>query len=70
MKLKTKYLILDNLATTTTLTGVENKVPDNSKYVTTPKCNKLTAEDFAARLAQGDLASKNNNANFDDELIN
>ena len=34
------------------------------KYIITPEFNKLTAKDFAARLAQANLASKNDNANF------
>ena len=32
--------------------------------ITTPEFNKLTAENVAARLAQANLASKNNIANF------
>ena len=31
---------------------------DHDKYITTPEFNKLTAENFAARLAQANLASK------------
>ena len=34
------------------------------KNITTPKFNKLTAENFAARLGEGNLASKNDIANF------
>ena len=41
-----------NLAATTVLTAVENKIPDHSKYITTPEFNKLTAEHFPVRLAQ------------------
>ena len=41
-----------NLAATTVLTAVENKIPDHSKYITTPEFNKLTAEYFPVRLAQ------------------
>ena len=56
---------ITNLATTTTaVTAVENKIPDHSKYVTTPEFNKITAESFTARLAQANLASKNDIANF------
>ena len=36
----------------------------HSKYITCPEFNKLTAESFAARLAQAKLASKNDIANF------
>ena len=55
---------ITNLATTTAVTAVENKIPDHSKYVTTPEFNKITAESFTARLAQANLASKNNIPNF------
>ena len=49
---------------------------DLDKYITTPKFNKLTTENFAARLAQADLPTKNDTANFvkktdfDDKLKN
>ena len=55
---------ITNLPTTTGLTTVENKVPDHSKYITTPEFNKLTAQNFNARLAQANLESKNDIANF------
>ena len=55
---------ITNLTTTTAVTAVENKIPDHSKYVTTPEFNKITAESFTARLAQANLASKNDIANF------
>ena len=55
---------ITNLATTTAVTAVENKIPDHSKYVTTPEFYKITAESFTARLAQANLASKNNIPNF------
>ena len=66
-----------NLATTTTsLIAVENKIPGRSKYITTLEFNKLTAENFAARLPQTNIASKNDIAHFikktdfDDKLKN
>ena len=37
---------------------------DHDKYITTQEFNKLTAGDFTARLAQANLASKNDIANF------
>ena len=37
---------------------------DHDKYITTPEFNKFTAKNFAARLAQANLASKNEIANF------
>ena len=49
VKLKTKLL----------LTG-----HDHDKYITTQELNKLTLENFAARLTQTYLASKNDIANF------
>ena len=56
---KNKILNITKLATTTVLTAV--RVPD---HITTPEFNKLTGENFAARLAQANLASKNDIANF------
>ena len=53
-----------NLAITTALTAVKNKIPDQGKYLTTPKPIKLTAENFAGRLAQVNLASKSHIVNF------
>ena len=50
------------------------KIPDHNKYITSPKFNKNT--NFAARLAQANLESKNDIANFakktdfDDKLKN
>ena len=49
----------------TKISEADNKIPDNSKYVTTDNFNKLTAEDFAARLKQADSVNK---TDFDDEL--
>ena len=36
---------------------MENKIPGNSKYITTQESNKLTVENFAARLKQADLVN-------------
>ena len=55
---------------------IEKKTSDHNydKYITTPEFNKLTAESFAARLAQANLASKSDivnfvkKTNFDDKL--
>ena len=46
---------------------VENKIPDNSKYITTQESNKLMTENFAARLNQVDLVKKKT-TNFDNKL--
>ena len=56
----------------------ENKINDydHAKYITTEEFNKLTADNFTARLAQANLASKDDIANFvkktdfDNELKN
>ena len=59
------------LVTTTVLntkiSEVENKIPNHDKYITTPEFNKLTAENFAARLKQSNLVNK---TDFDNRLIN
>ena len=51
----------------TKISWVENKVPDHAKYITTPEFNKLTAENFTARLKQADQVTK---TDFDNELKN
>ena len=40
------------------------EIPDPDKCIPTQEFNKLTADDFAERLKQVDLASKNNIARF------
>ena len=40
---------------------------DHAKYITTQELNKLTSEKVAARLAQANLASKNDMINFVNE---
>ena len=68
MKLR-KISNTSNLATATVLntkiSEVENKVSDNSKYITTQEFNNLTAESFAARLKQANLVIK---TDFDNKL--
>ena len=46
----------------TEVNEIEKKIADHShdKYNTTPEFNKLTAKNFAARLAQGNLVTKTN----------
>ena len=53
----------------TKINEIENKITNHShdKYITTPEFNKLTAEDFAARLAKENLVIK---INFHDKLKN
>ena len=61
----------------TKLMEIEKKITDHDqyKYITTPEFNKLTAENFAARLKQANLADKTditnfvNNADFDNKLL-
>ena len=61
-EVENKILDTSSLVTTTVLntkiSEVENKIPDNSKYITTQEFNKLTAENFEARLKQADLVNK------------
>ena len=40
------------------ISAVENKILDTVKYISTQEFNKLTAENFAARLKLADLVSK------------
>ena len=51
----------------TKISKTENKIGsdhDHDKYITTQELNKLTSENFTARLKQANLASKNDIANF------
>ena len=54
-EIKNEIPDITNLATSTALTRVWNKIPDHSKNIATPESNKLTAENFTARLAQPNL---------------
>ena len=63
-EVKNKIPNITNLATDTALTAVENKIPDHSKCITSPEFNKLTAENFIARLKQASLATKGDIADF------
>ena len=78
-----KILNVSNLVKTTDyntqVSGIENKITtdhNHFKYFTTQEFNQLTSENFAARLAQVNLASKNGIANsikktdFDNKLKN
>ena len=53
----------------TKISELEKKLTDHNhdKYITTPEFNKLTAENFAARLKQANLVTK---TYFDDKLKN
>ena len=53
--------------TNTKISEIEKKVSDHrhEKYITTPKFNRLTTENFKARLAQANLVTK---TEFDSKL--
>ena len=60
----TSNLVKKKLTKTKTIDQIEKKIPNHDKYITTQKLCKLTSENFAARLNQVDLASKNDIVNF------
>ena len=49
----------------TKISEVENKIADNSIYITTQKLNKLTVQNLSARFKQADLVKK---TDFDNKL--
>ena len=51
----------------TQINEIEKKITDHNhdKEITTPKFNKLIAENFATTLAQAKLANKHDTANFE-----
>ena len=49
----------------TKISESKNKVPNHDKCITTPEFNKLTAENFTARLKQANLVTK---TDFDNKL--
>ena len=53
-----------NLAATTALTAIENKVADHSKYISIVEFNKLKAENFTARLKQQHVKVENEAKNI------
>ena len=71
-EVKNKIPNITNLATITALTAVENKIINVSNLIKklTKYITKLTAENFTARLAQANLVSKNDIANFVKNLKN
>ena len=50
----------------TNISEVKNKISNSDKYITTPKFNKLTAENVRARLKQANLVNK---TDFGNKLI-
>ena len=73
MLLKIKYLVLLFQSKKTDynikVNEIETKIIDHNhkKYMTTPEFNKLTSENFAARLKQANLVTK---TEFDNKLTN
>ena len=49
---------ITSVATITPLTGLENEIPDHSKYITTPEFNKLKEDNVTAKLKQANFANK------------
>ena len=43
----------------TKISDTENKIPNYDRYITTPEFDKLTAENFTARLKQANLGDQN-----------
>ena len=58
--------LIEKIDFNTKINEIEMKITDHNhdKYITNPEFNKLTAESFAARLKQANLASKSDIANF------
>ena len=51
----------------TKTSDAENKIPNHDKYITTPEFNKVTTENFTARLKQAQFVTK---TDFDKKLTN
>ena len=49
----------------TKIKEVQNKIPNHEKFITTPEFNKLTAQNFTARLKQANLVTE---TDFDEKL--
>ena len=58
--------LIKNTDYNTKINEIEKKITnhDHDKYITTQEFNKLTSDNFTARLAQANLASKNDIAYF------
>ena len=61
----TKSLVITTFLNAT-IWGLEYKISDHVKYITTPEFNKSTADNFAARLKQTNLVSQ---TDFDNKII-
>ena len=62
LKIKYQVLLIQSKKTdyNTKINETEKKITDDNhdKYITTPEFNKLTSENFAARLKQANLVTK------------
>ena len=69
LKIKYQVLLIQSKKTdyNTKINETEKKITDDNhdKYITTPEFNKLTSENFAARLKQANLVTK---TEFDNKL--
>ena len=68
-KVKVEIPLFTNLAKTAALKNVENKIPDQSKYITTPEFNELTAENLTARIKHANLATKDNTTGVGKKIL-
>ena len=57
--------LLTTTVSDTKISDAENKIPDHAKHITTPEFDKLTVENFTARLKLADLVNK---TDFDNKL--
>ena len=57
--------LMTTIVLNTKISEVENKIFDHAKYITNPEFNKLTAENFVARLKQANLVTE---TDFDNKL--
>ena len=67
-KLKNKISNINDIATFTALTTVENKIPSHSKYITTPEFNKLTVDYQLKNLNKNVTSNKAKHVLVENEL--
>ena len=58
IKITKTSILVTTTVLSTKVSEVENKIPDQGKYITTQEFNKLMAENFTVRLKQADLVNK------------
>ena len=67
LTIRKNLMKLINTKINTKINKIENKITvdhNHDKYITTQEFNKSTSENYAATLAQTNLANKNDTANF------